>query len=1350
MEAFKSFAAGSKAMKNLETITLGSMETLENIVFNPGATERLEEFLLSSGALEAIKDIINDPKAMEAFDGAIIEHLDATNSSLPDSHQTMLFDDAGAYLYERYKSTKLILHLERAIQATQRVIEISPPGDKNLPQRLYALMSCLVSKYKHTNNLGDLNSIVDVTRAFINAITTDHPCYTDAFKLLPSLLRYRFSQTANMADIEEVICLNQDALNATLLNNSSRAENSILMKDSISIYIQCGKDMMEKYSITKSKRDLEEAIYIFYASAENCHEDNLLLALCLGELGICLALRFSFTEVLPDIDAAILILQEAVRIIPTDHSSRIKWLCYLAALCHHKFGMTRATADLSDAICLNREALNNSSLDHEIRDMFVSTLAFLLIERCGHTGTFDDIEQSVFLFREIINTTTCSADRAGLLLRFSWSLHTLFEYTGAISYLDESIQIVREALSDASCDLEIRLLCLVNLSSYLHHSYAIFQRISDLEESILLLREATECISLNSSYRSEIFISIGACLMARSKRTRAIGDLNEAISIFQSMLDIPDTASIGYNGRLVLTYLASALSDRFHYSGEIADLTEAILVSQEAIRVSVEHSDRTNNLHNLSIYHWQRHKSTGQVADLEEAIRISQNAIDLTLTSHPHRAGYLIHLGKLLSRKIARAKAIKSLILFFIMERINHVSANTYCLKAFTTCKKYGFDMKLLINDINLEHLLDEINIMHLVDEIKVEHILDAIKVELLFDENKMEYLLDDNKMGHFLENIIQEHFLIRLEAIIDSKLTHVDTMAVIQNARQCFVDALYHEPADVLTRFKGGRDALLSPDFLEDPKAYDIARDTINLIPLLTSRSLQNSDKQYVLAKVVGTSSNAAAIALHTLSVDQGPIAAVECLETGRGVIGSALFEQYDLKSLEKCHPLLARSFSVLRDQYNQPAPQYSVLETNNPSMMAEIENDRRHRSEKEFTNLLKTIRSKKHFEHFLLPASEIDMLQAASVGPIVILNWSTFRCDALVIEQSGLRNIPLPRLSGDIISEISTNIRSKDPESLQTLAWLWDDVVGPVLDALGFTSTPSDDCWPHIWWIPTGPLIKLPLHAAGHHLRRSGETTLDRVVSSYATSVKAIIHSRKRSAPVAEKSLSLVAVAMDKTEGFTPLLHANREVDVVVDILESKGVDCRRPQQLKNDIISAVENCQIFHFAGHGRTHPTDPLQSALLLEDWQDKPFTVASLLEINLNLNSPFLAYLSACGTGQILDDEAVDESIHLVSACQLAGFRHVIGTLWSVDDKLCVDIAEMIYGSLSKGFRDEYVSWALHNAVRTLRDRWIDAFDQRSECEDRAADGLREGRHAQLDEDEELGRPLWIPYVHYGA
>ncbi|KAH6982579.1 hypothetical protein EDB80DRAFT_544943, partial [Ilyonectria destructans] len=85
-----------------------------------------------------------------------------------------------------------------------------------------------------------------------------------------------------------------------------------------------------------------------------------------------------------------------------------------------------------------------------------------------------------------------------------------------------------------------------------------------------------------------------------------------------------------------------------------------------------------------------------------------------------------------------------------------------------------------------------------------------------------------------------------------------------------------------------------------------------------------------------------------------------------------------------------------------------------------------------------------------------------------------------------------------------------------------------------------------------------------------------------------------------------------------------------------------------------------------------------------------------------------AYLSACGTGQILDEGSVDESIHLANACQLAGFRHVVGTLWSVDDRLCVDMARMTYEVLrDEGVRDDCVSRGLHRAMRTTRDQWVD-------------------------------------------
>jgi len=225
--------------------------------------------------------------------------------------------------------------------------------------------------------------------------------------------------------------------------------------------------------------------------------------------------------------------------------------------------------------------------------------------------------------------------------------------------------------------------------------------------------------------------------------------------------------------------------------------------------------------------------------------------------------------------------------------------------------------------------------------------------------------------------------------------------------------------------------------------------------------------------------------------------------------------------------------------------------------------------------------------------------------------------------------------------------------------------------------------------------------------------------------------------------------------------------------DLCRLMGFNPIEPGRRKQDVISHLPNCKIFHFAGHGHTDTTDPSQSRLLLDDWRSDPLTVATLLETNLREGSPFLAYLSACGTGQIKDNKSVDESIHLISACQLAGFRHVIGTLWDVNDESCVDVSRITYKEIrNEGMADESVCRGLHKAIRELRQRWLDESLMASR-ENRSvrkvdirlaengtwpritSDGdQRDGRSprdAVLWGDDEETQPFpWVPYVHFGV
>ena len=333
-----------------------------------------------------------------------------------------------------------------------------------------------------------------------------------------------------------------------------------------------------------------------------------------------------------------------------------------------------------------------------------------------------------------------------------------------------------------------------------------------------------------------------------------------------------------------------------------------------------------------------------------------------------------------------------------------------------------------------------------------------------------------------------------------------------------------------------------------------------------------------------------------------------------------------------------------------------------------------------------------------FFWGPTEDELKTAAALGPVVVINVSDYRCDALIIEKRGLQALRLPDLdSKDVWARAAT---LEKPEQ-QLIEWLWDTIGKPILDALGLIQA-SSGSWPRIWWIPTGPLTKFPLHAAGDHSRGSCNTVLDRVISSYSSSIRALIQSQQRHlrVKVAPEVNKAVLVGMEMTPDHNHLRHVPEEIAKLNRLCRSMQLDVTIPQVCQDDVLSALRDCRIFHFAGHGLTHPSDPSKSSLILSDGS---LTVASLFELNLHNRTPFLAYLSACGTGEIKHDKLTDEAIHLISACQLAGFRHVIGTLWKVNDQSCVEAATMTYEWMKRGnMSDDSVAEGLHQASRYLR------------------------------------------------
>ncbi|KAH8683912.1 CHAT domain-containing protein [Ilyonectria robusta] len=291
--------------------------------------------------------------------------------------------------------------------------------------------------------------------------------------------------------------------------------------------------------------------------------------------------------------------------------------------------------------------------------------------------------------------------------------------------------------------------------------------------------------------------------------------------------------------------------------------------------------------------------------------------------------------------------------------------------------------------------------------------------------------------------------------------------------------------------------------------------------------------------------------------------------------------------------------------------------------------------------------------------------------------------------------------------MKEVEKHAKSLGSDLSTTLAWLWRVVVRPCLDQLGFNQPHphSSGRWRRVWWIPTGALSHFPLHAAGRHCETSGETAIDRVMSSYSSSIKTLMFARRQHNPKSADSApgNALLIGMPQTPGLSTLPSAADEVAIVEKLCPSLQLKAVKPSSnCRGEVLEKLHSCKSFHFAGHGESNSSDPSKSRLFLTDWETTSLTVEDLFQHWLREHHLFLAYLSACSTGAMKYVYLADEAIHLISACQLAGFRHVVGTLWEVEDGYSVDAAKSFYGALEEEWNDKAVALGAHNAARLLR------------------------------------------------
>jgi hypothetical protein len=261
-----------------------------------------------------------------------------------------------------------------------------------------------------------------------------------------------------------------------------------------------------------------------------------------------------------------------------------------------------------------------------------------------------------------------------------------------------------------------------------------------------------------------------------------------------------------------------------------------------------------------------------------------------------------------------------------------------------------------------------------------------------------------------------------------------------------------------------------------------------------------------------------------------------------------------------------------------------------------------------------------------------------------------SELRSDAIIVSPTGIHSIRLQNLSASHakiwIRKLWHGLKSargaRNKEYVEFLKWLWEVCLKHVLKAInvGCTKSVSMEYYPRIWWIGTGLASSLPFHAARSHSPGSTENTFSHVISSYAPSIKALSYSKSRGSVNRDVPMKALIATMPVTPGMPlgreRLEGVSHEKHSVMDVLRHYTTVEQIEQPSAEAVISKVGECNIAHFACHGRTSQVDPSSSGLILQRKSDSGsvqdvLTVHTLSEINLQRAR--LAYLSACSIAE---------------------------------------------------------------------------------------------------------------------
>ncbi|CAE6479184.1 hypothetical protein ACGC1H_006378 [Rhizoctonia solani] len=980
----------------------------------------------------------------------------------------------------------------------------------------------------------------------------------------------------------------------------------------------------------------------------------------LRNLGVFHSDRFEHLGELNDLDKAIDYESRVVALIPDDHPRLPDQLGNLGVSYTNRFERLGELEDLAKAIEYQSRALALIPDGHPDLPPLLNNLAASYSDRFRRLDELDDLEKSIeYESRVVALSPDDDPELSAWLSNLGSSYRDRFRRLGELEDLEKAIGYKTRILAlipDGHPDLSAQL---DGLAMYYGDRFEHLGELDDLDKAI---EYDSRAIALAPDDHPGLLFWFGNLGVSYSDRLRHLGELNDlekAIECKARALALtPDGHSTVPDqlGNLAVSY-----SDRYQRLGELADLEKAIECDSRALALTPNgHPHTPSRLSNLGASYSDRFKHLGQLDDLEKSIECGIRSIELTPGGHPNLPLQLVNLGASYNVRFRKLGQFDDL-----EKAIKH--------------KTRGLS---LIPDGHSDLPLGHFS---LADSYSTcfQHTGDAFHLQHSFDYFRK---ASQSSAGAPRSRF---HFALRWSNL-----------------------AFKHSPHSCL-------------------EAYQT---TIDLLPQFIWLGATTDQRYQDLLKAESLAVDAAMAAI--LSSDY--CLALEWLEHARCVVwNQSLMLRSPLDQLQSSHPALANRLSIIATKLSEASSEShtSRVRSPNPSTPEQTA-QQHHRLANEYNNLLSEARKLPGFNNFLQPMKASNLVQAVRNGPIVVINCHPNRSDALIVSpgQDTISHISLPDFTQEHAQkarlEIWMSLRRKGIRQRgvkirqepghsdnigSVLAILWNSVVKPVLEFLGYMDNAPKTNLPHITWCPTGVVSFLPLHAAGDYDQPQSRI-FDYVISSYTPTLTALL------APISSslnRDCRVLAIGQANTPGQSALPGTTKELTRMKFHTQGKAeyTELTDNQATVIAVLDAMEQHDWVHLACHAHQNVTDPTRSGFYLHDG------TLDLASINRqSFKNKGLAFLSACQTATG-DEKLPDEAIHLASGMLMAGYPSVVATMWSVHDEDAPFVADKVYEQLMQDGRIENgeAGIALHNAIAALRDK--------------------------LGE-KEFGR--WVPYIHIGS